>query len=254
MYNWLMKFFSADMAIDLGTANTLIYVKGRGIVLNEPSVVAVAENRLLGRKEILAVGTEAKQMLGRTPGTITAVRPLRDGVIADFEVAEEMIKYFIRKVHHRSPLTAPLIIICVPSCATQVERRAIQEAADAAGARKVYIVEESTAAAIGAGLPVEKPLGSMVLDIGGGTTEVAVMSLGGIVYSNAVRTAGDQMDLDIIEFVRKNKNLLIGENTAEEIKKKIGTAISPKDKTTELSMKVKGRDLLSGTPRETIIT
>ena len=169
MYNWLMKFFSADMAIDLGTANTLIYVKGRGIVLNEPSVVAVAENRLLGRKEILAVGTEAKQMFGRTPGTITAVRPLRDGVIADFEVAEEMIKYFIRKVHHRSPLTAPLIIICVPSCATQVERRAIQEAADAAGARKVYIVEESTAAAIGAGLPVEKPLGSMVLEIGVGT-------------------------------------------------------------------------------------
>ena len=254
MYNWLMKFFSADMAIDLGTANTLIYVKGRGIVLNEPSVVAVAENKLLGRKEILAVGAEAKQMFGRTPGSITAVRPLRDGVIADFEVAEEMIKYFIRKVHHRSPLTAPLIIICVPSCATQVERRAIQEAADAAGARKVYIVEESTAAAIGAGFPVEKPLGSMVLDIGGGTTEVAVMSLGGIVYSNAVRTAGDQMDLDIIEFVRKNKNLLIGENTAEEIKKKIGTAISPKDKANELTMKIKGRDLLSGTPRETVIT
>lgn len=254
MYNWLMKFFSADMAIDLGTANTLIYVKGRGIVLNEPSVVAVAENRLLGRKEILAVGTEAKQMFGRTPGSITAVRPLRDGVIADFEVAEEMIKYFIRKVHHRNPLAAPLIIICVPSCATQVERRAIQEAADAAGARKVYIVEESTAAAIGAGLPVEKPVGSMVLDIGGGTTEVAVMSLGGIVYSNAVRTAGDQMDLDIIDFVRKNKNLLIGENTAEDIKKRIGTAISPKDKANELTMKIKGRDLLSGTPRETVIT
>ena len=174
MYNWLMKFFSADMAIDLGTANTLIYVKGRGIVLNEPSVVAVSENRLIGRKEILAVGTEAKQMFGRTPGTISAVRPLRDGVIADFEVAEEMIKYFIRKVHHRSPLAAPLIIICVPSCATQVERRAIQEAADAAGARKVYIVEESTAAAIGAGLPVEKPVGSMVLDIGGGTTNFAL--------------------------------------------------------------------------------
>jgi len=254
MYNWLMKFFSADMAIDLGTANTLIYVKGRGIVLNEPSVVAVAENRLMGRKEILAVGTEAKQMFGRTPGSITAVRPLRDGVIADFEVAEEMIKYFIRKVHKKNPLAAPLIIICVPSCATQVERRAIQEAADAAGARKVYIVEESTAAAIGAGLPVEKPVGSMVLDIGGGTTEVAVMSLGGIVYSNAVRTAGDQMDLDIIDFVRKNKNLLIGENTAEDIKKKIGTAISPKDKANELTMKIKGRDLLSGTPRETVIT
>lgn len=254
MYNWLMKFFSADMAIDLGTANTLIYVKGRGIVLNEPSVVAVQENRLQGRKEILAVGAEAKRMFGRTPGAITAVRPLRDGVIADFEVAEEMIKYFIRKVHHHSPLAAPLIIICVPSCATQVERRAIQEAADAAGARKVYIVEESTAAAIGAGLPVEKPLGSMVLDIGGGTTEVAIMSLGGIVYSNAVRTAGDQMDLDIIDFVRKNKNLLIGENTAEDIKKSIGCAIAPKDKTNEMTMKIKGRDLLSGTPRETIVT
>ena len=253
MYNWLLKFFSADMAIDLGTANTLIYVKGRGIVLNEPSVVAVAENRLLGRKEILAVGTEAKQMFGRTPGTITAVRPLRDGVIADFEVAEEMIKYFIRKVHHRTLMTAPLIIICVPSCATQVERRAIQ-GADAAGARKVYIVEESTAAAIGAGLPIDKPVGSMVLDIGGGTTEVAVMSLGGIVYSNAVRTAGDQMDLDIIDYVRKNKNLLIGENTAEEIKKRIGTAIIPKDKANEQSMKIKGRDLLSGTPREVVIT
>ena len=250
MYNWLLKFFSADMAIDLGTANTLIYVKDRGVVLNEPSVVAVAENRLLGRKEILAVGAEAKQMFGRTPGSITAVRPLRDGVIADFEVAQEMIKYFIRKVHQRNLLAAPLIIICVPSCATPVERRAIQEAADAAGARKVYIVEESTAAAIGAGLPVDKPLGSMVLDIGGGTTEVAVMSLGGIVYSNAVRTAGDQMDEDIIEYVRKVKNLLIGENTAEEIKKKIGTAIPPKDKANEMSMKIKGRDVVSGTPRE----
>jgi rod shape-determining protein MreB len=254
MYNWLLKFFSADMAIDLGTANTLIYVKGHGVVLDEPSVVAVAENRLLGRKEVLAVGEEAKKMLGRTPGTISAVRPLRDGVIADFEIAEEMIKYFIRKVHKRSMLTAPLIIICVPSCATQVERRAIQEAADAAGARKVYIVEESTASAIGAGLPIDKPMGSMVLDIGGGTTEVAVMSLGGIVYSNAVRTAGDQMDLDIIDYVRKNKNLLIGESTAEEIKKRIGCALAPKDKANERTMKIKGRDLLSGTPREVEIT
>jgi len=254
MYNWLLKFFSADMAIDLGTANTLIYVNGQGIVLDEPSVVAVAENRLLGRKEVLAVGEEAKKMLGRTPGTISAVRPLRDGVIADFEIAEEMIKYFIRKVHRRTILAAPLIIICVPSCATQVERRAIQEAADAAGARKVYIVEESTAAAVGAGLPIAKPLGSMVLDIGGGTTEISVMSLGGVVYSNAVRTAGDQMDLDIIDYVRKNKNLLIGESTAEEIKKTIGCAIAPKDKKEERSMKIKGRDLLSGTPREAIIT
>ena len=254
MYDWLMKFFSADMAIDLGTANTLIYVKGKGVVLDEPSVVAVAENRLLGRKEVLAVGEEAKKMLGRTPGTISAMRPLRDGVIADFEIAEEMIKYFIRKIHRRSLFTAPLIIICVPSCATQVERRAIQEAADAAGARKVFIVEESTAAAVGAGLPIEKPVGSMVLDIGGGTTEIAVMSLGGIVYSNAVRVAGDQMDVDIIDYVRKNKNLLIGDATAEEIKKKIGCAIAPKDKNEERQMKIKGRDIASGVPRETTIT
>jgi rod shape-determining protein MreB len=254
MYNYLMKLLSADMAIDLGTANTLIYAKGQGIVLNEPSVVAVAENRLLGRKEVLAVGVEAKQMLGRTPGTITAVRPLRDGVIADFEVAEEMIKYFIRKVHKRRVMAAPLIIICVPSCATQVERRAIQEAADAAGARKVFIIEESTAAAVGAGLPIGKPVGSMVLDIGGGTTEISIMSLGGVVYSNAVRVAGDQMDADIIDYVRKNKNLLIGESTAEEIKKNIGCALPPKDKNSERTMKIKGRDLLSGTPRETTIT
>jgi len=254
MYNWLLKFFSADMAIDLGTANTLIYVKGKGVVLNEPSVVAVAENRLLGRKEVLAVGSEAKSMLGRTPGTISAVRPLRDGVIADFEIAEEMIKYFIRKVHSRSMLVAPLIIICVPSCATQVERRAIQEAADAAGARKVYIVEESVAAAVGAGLPIDKPIGSMVLDIGGGTTEIAVMSLGGVVYSSAVRVAGDQMDIDIIDYVRKNKNLLVGEATAEEIKKTIGCALVPKDKKEEKQMKIKGRDLLSGVPREAIMT
>ncbi|MDR0967439.1 MAG: rod shape-determining protein [Rickettsiales bacterium] len=254
MYNWLMKMFSADMAIDLGTANTLIYVKDRGVVLNEPSVVAVVENRLIGRKEVLAVGEEAKKMLGRTPGQIAAVRPLRDGVIADFEIAEEMIKYFIRKVHNRNMMTAPLIIICVPQSATQVERRAIQEAADAAGARKVYIIEESTAAAIGAGLPIDKPVGSMVLDIGGGTTEISVMSLGGVVYSNAVRTAGDQMDLDIIDYVRKNKNLLIGESTAEEVKKQIGCAIAPKDKTNERVMKIKGRDLSSGVPRETTIT
>lgn len=254
MYNRIMKMFSSDMAIDLGTANTLIYIKGRGVVLKEPSVVAVAENRLLGRKEVLAVGEKAKKMLGRTPGTISAVRPLRDGVIADFEIAEEMIKYFIRKIHNRSIMTAPLIIICVPSCATQVERRAIQEAADAAGARKVYVVEESTAAAVGAGLPVEKPVGSMVLDIGGGTTEISVMSLGGVVYSNAVRFAGDQMDTDIIDYVRKNKNLLIGEATAEEIKEKIGCAIAPKDKAKEKSLKIKGRDMISGIPRETTIT
>lgn len=254
MYNWLMKFFSADIAIDLGTANTLIYVKDQGIVLNEPSVVAILENRLIGKKEILAVGDEARGMLGRTPGTIRAVRPLQDGVIADFEVAEEMIRHFIRKIHKRSMLTAPLIVICVPSCATPVERRAIQEAADSAGARKVYIVEESTAAAIGAGLPIEKPVGSMVLDIGGGTTEISVISLGGVVYSNAIRTAGDQMNRDIIEWVRKNKNLLIGEVTAENVKKEIGCALPPRDKAAELRVKVKGRDLISGMPREIEIT
>lgn len=254
MLNGLMKYFSSDMAIDLGTANTLIYVAGHGVVLSEPSIVAVMENRLLGRKEILAIGSEAKQMLGRTPGTISAIRPLRDGVIADFEIAEEMIKYFIRKVHKNFALAAPMIIICVPSNATQVEKRAIQEAADSAGARKVYIVEESTAAAVGAGLPIDKPVGSMVLDIGGGTTEVAVMSLGGVVFTSAVRGAGDQMDQDIIDYVRKNKNLLIGEATAEEIKKRIGTAIAPKDKKDEKSMSIKGRDMLTGVPRETIIT
>lgn len=254
MIGGLMKYFSSDMAIDLGTANVLIYIAGHGIVLNEPSVVAVAENRLLGRKEILAIGAEAKQMLGRTPGTISAIRPLRDGVIADFEIAEEMIKFFIRKVHKNFALAAPMIIICVPSCATQVERRAIQEAADSAGARKVFIVEESTAAAVGAGLPIDKPVGSMVLDIGGGTSEVAVLSLGGVVYTNAVRVAGDQMDTDIIDYVRRQKNLLIGETTAEEIKKRIGCAVAPKDKKEEKSMSIKGRDLLTGVPRETTIT
>jgi rod shape-determining protein MreB len=254
MLKKLSSMFSSNIAIDLGTANTLIYVQGKGIVLNEPSIVAVVENHLLNHKEVLAVGTEAKTMFGRTPGTIAAIRPLRDGVIADFEVAEEMIKYFIRKVHQRLLLTAPVIIICVPSCATQVERRAIQEAADAAGARKTYIIEESVAAAIGAGLPIDKPVGSMVVDIGGGTTEVAVMSLGGVVYSNAVRIAGNQMDLDIIDYVRRNKNLLIGETTAEEIKKKIGCAISPKDKKEDLQMTIKGRDLISGVPREAKIS
>ncbi len=254
MYMWLLKMFSSDIAIDLGTANTLIYTKAEGIVLNEPSVVAVAENRLLGRREVLAVGADAKRMLGRTPGTIHAIRPLRDGVIADFEIAEEMIKYFIKKIHKRAYFTAPLIVICVPSGATQVERRAIQEAAEMAGARKVYIIEESVAAAIGAGLPIDKPTGSMVLDIGGGTTEVAVMSLGGVVYSNSVRVGGDQMDTDIIDYVRRNKNLLIGETTAEEIKKKIGTAIAPKDKKEEVQITIKGRDLINGVPREAKIS
>src|SRR5690242_11556774 len=192
MFNKVFGMLSADVGIDLGTANTLVYVKGQGIVLNEPSVVAVAS--MNGRKRVLAVGNEAKQMLGRTPGNIQAIRPLRDGVIADFEVAEEMIKHFIRKVHNRRSFASPLVIVCVPSGSTAVERRAIQESAEAAGARKVYLIEEPMAAAIGAGLPVTEPTGSMVVDIGGGTTEVAVLSLGGIVYARSVRVGGDMMD------------------------------------------------------------
>ena len=206
MLSNLLGFLSADMAIDLGTANTLVYVKGRGIVLNEPSVVAIATRR--GKTQVLAVGDEAKQMLGRTPGNIQAIRPLRDGVIADFDVAEEMIKHFIRKVHNRRSFASPQVIICVPSGSTAVERRAIQESAESAGARKVGLIEEPMAAAIGAGLPVTEPTGSMVVDVGGGTTEVAVLSLGGIVYSRSVRVGGDKMDEAIISYIRRNHNLL----------------------------------------------
>src|ERR1700677_4820856 len=227
MFSRLLGFMSADMAIDLGTANTLVYVKGRGIVLAEPSVVAIAESR--GKKHVVAVGEEAKQMLGRTPGFITASRPLRDGVISDFEVAEEMIKHFIRKVHGRRGWASPLIIVCVPSGSTAVERRAIQESAESAGARRVQLIEEPMAAAIGAGLPVTEPSGSMVVDIGGGTTEVAVISLGGIVYSRSVRVGGDKMDEAIISYIRRNHNLLTGEASAERIKKEIGSAAPPQD-------------------------
>ena len=225
MLSKLMGWLSADMAIDLGTANTLVYVKGKGIVLNEPSVVAIEEYR--GKKQVLAVGNEAKQMLGRTPGNIHAIRPLRDGVIADFEIAEEMIKYFIRKVHNHRRFAMPLIIVCVPSGSTAVERRAIQESAEAAGARKVWLIEEPMAAAIGADLPVTEPTGSMVVDIGGGTTEVAVLSLGGIVYARSVRVGGDKMDDAIISYIRRNHNLLVGEGSAEKIKKEIGSACVP---------------------------
>lgn len=221
MFSRLFGFLSADMAIDLGTANTLVYVKGRGIVLNEPSVVAISDNR--GRKQVLAVGEEAKQMLGRTPGNIAAIRPLRDGVIADFEVAEEMIKHFIRKVHNRKGFVNPKIIVCVPSGATAVERRAINDSCLNASARRVGLIDEPMAAAIGAGLPIHEPTGSMVVDIGGGTTEVAVLSLSGIVYSRSVRVGGDKMDEAIISYMRRNHNLLIGETTAERIKKDIGT-------------------------------
>ncbi|MGE0116654.1 MAG: rod shape-determining protein [Dongiaceae bacterium] len=251
MLSRLLGILSADMAIDLGTANTLVYVKGRGIVLNEPSVVAIAEYK--GRKQVLAVGDEAKMMLGRTPGNITAIRPLREGVIADFEVAEEMIKHFIRKVHNRRSFASPMMIICVPSGSTAVERRAIRESAESAGARKVFLIEEPMAAAIGAGLPVTEPTGSMVVDIGGGTTEVAVLSLGGIVYARSVRVGGDKMDEAIIGYIRRNHNLLVGEGSAERIKKEIGSACPPEDGDGRV-MEIKGRDLMNGVPKELVIT
>ncbi|MGD9650319.1 MAG: rod shape-determining protein [Dongiaceae bacterium] len=247
MFSNLLGFLSADMAIDLGTANTLVYVQGRGIVLNEPSVVALAEVK--GKRQVLSVGDEAKQMLGRTPGNIQAIRPLRDGVIADFEVAESMIKEFIRKVHNRRSFTSPQIIICVPSGSTAVERRAIQESAESAGARRVFLIEEPMAAAIGAGLPVTEATGSMVVDIGGGTTEVAVLSLGGIVYSRSVRVGGDKMDEAIIAYLRRTHNLLVGESSAERIKKEIGSACIP-EKGEGRMMEIKGRDLIRGVPRE----
>ena len=247
----LLGLFSADMAIDLGTANTLVHVKGKGIVLNEPSVVAVKDFN--GKKEVWAVGAKAKQMLGRTPGDIRAIRPLRDGVIADFEAAEAMIKYFIEEVNHRRRLLSPTIIICVPSGATEVEERAIKESAVNAGAKRVWLIYEPMAAAIGAGLPVNDPTGSMVVDIGGGTTEVAVLSLGGIVYSRSVRVGGDKMDSAIISYIRRNLNLLVGEGSAERIKKEIGSACVPA-KGDGKTMEIKGRDLVNGVPKEIVIT
>ena len=251
MFSKILGLLSADMAIDLGTANTLVYVKSRGIVLDEPSVVATATAR--GRRQVLAVGDEAKMMLGRTPGGIDAIRPLRDGVIADFEIAEEMIKHFIRKVHNRRRFASPQVIICVPSGSTAVERRAIQESAESAGARRVYLIPEPMAAAIGAGLPVTEPTGSMVVDIGGGTTEVAVLSLGGIVYSRSVRVGGDKMDEAIINYIRRNHNLLIGEGSAERMKKQIGSACVPVNGDGDL-MEIKGRDLMNGVPKEIVIS
>ena len=251
MFSRLFGMLSADMAIDLGTANTLVYVRGRDVVLNEPSVVAYVERN--GRKIVQAVGAEAKMMLGRTPGRMDAVRPMREGVIADFEVAEEMIKYFIQKIHNRRAFVNPQVVICVPSGATAVERRAIQESALAAGARRVFLVEEPMAAAVGAGLPIHEPAGSVVVDIGGGTTEVAVISLNGIVYSRSIRVGGDKMDDAIINYVRRATNLLIGEMTAERIKHEIGSASMPKEGE-GLSMKIKGRDLMHGIPKEIEIT
>ena len=247
MFNKLKGFLSTDMAMDLGTANTLVYVRNKGIVLNEPSVVAIINSN--SKTEVLAVGNEAKLMLGRTPSHIRAIRPLKDGVIADFDIAQEMIKYFIRKVHNRSILTSPRIVICVPYGATAVERRAIQEAADAAGAREVFLIEEPKAAAIGAGLPINEPQGSIVVDIGGGTTEVAVVSLGGIVHASSLRVGGDKMDNEIILYIRKNFNLLIGEATAERIKKEIGSAIcTPESK--DIRVSIKGRSLIDGNPKD----
>ena len=251
MFSKALGFLSADMAIDLGTANTLVYVKSQGIVLDEPSVVAFTSRR--GSKQVLAVGNEAKRMLGRTPGNIEAVRPLRDGVVADFEVAHEMIRHFIRKVRKRRGFASPRIVICVPSGATAVERRAIQEAADSAGARRVFLIEEPMAAAIGANLPVTEPTGSMVVDVGGGTTEVAVLSLGGIVYSRSVRVGGDQMDESIIAYVRRTHNLLLGEASAERIKKKMGSACPPEDGNGE-TVSIKGRDLMNGVPKEIVLS
>ena len=251
MLSKLTGLWSTDMAIDLGTANTLVYVKGQGIILNEPSVVAVINEG--GKNRVLTVGSEAKEMLGRSPGNIEVIRPLQDGVIADFEVAEEMLKYFIQKVHKRKTFTSPVVIVCVPSGSTAVERRAIQESAERAGARQAYLIEEPMAAAIGAGLPVTEPSGSMVVDIGGGTTEVGVLSLGGIVYSASVRIGGDKMDEAIIGYLRRHHNLLIGLQSAERLKKQIGTAYPPEEGDGE-KMEVKGRDLVNGIPKELTLT
>ena len=245
--NRLWGLFSNDLAVDLGTANTLVYVKGKGIVLREPSVVAIHRDT----KQILAVGTEAKNMLGRTPGSILAIRPMKDGVIANFEITEAMLRHFITKVHNRKTFVRPRIIICVPSGITQVEQRAVRDSAESAGAREVFLIEEPMAAAIGVGLPIQEPSGNMVLDIGGGTTEVAVISLAGIVFSKSIRVGGDEMDEAIVNYVKRSYNLLIGERTAEEIKIQIGSAYPVEERR---SMEVKGRDLLEGVPKTILLS
>ena len=242
----LLSWFSNDMAIDLGTAHTLVYVQEKGIVLNEPSVVAIEKDT----NRILAVGSEAKRMVGRTPGNISAIRPMKEGVIADFEMVERMLRYFIAKAHNRSTLIRPRIIIGVPSRITQVEQRAVRESAELAGAREVYLVEEAIAAAIGAGLPITEPTGNMIVDIGGGTTDIAVISLGGIVYSESVKVAGDQMDAAIMSHLKREYNLLIGEHMAERVKLQIGSAYPLTEKA---QMMVKGRDLISGIPRTIVM-
>jgi len=250
IFDRLLGLFSNDLAIDLGTANTLVYVKGEGIVCNEPSVVAVQKDNR-GSRRVLAVGAEAKRMLGRTPGNINAIRPLKDGVIADFEIAEAMLRYFIQKIHNRKTLVRPRIIICVPFGVTEVEKRAVRESAESAGAREVYLVEEPMAAAIGAGLPITEPAGNMIVDIGGGTTEVAVISLAGIVFSKSIRVGGDKMDEAIVQYVKRKYNLLVGERTAELVKITIGSAY-PGDEIQ--TMEIKGRDLVAGVPKTVEIT
>ncbi len=250
MRAWLHSIVSRDLAIDLGTANTLVYVRGMGIVSNEPSVVAIQQDARGGQR-VLAVGREAKEMLGRTPGNIVAIRPMRDGVIADFEITAAMLKYFIDSVHHRSRFVRPRIIIGIPSGITEVEKRAVREAAESAGAREVHLIEQPIAAAIGAGLPITEPSGNMIVDIGGGTCDVAVISLGGIVCSRSVRIAGDKMDEAIVQYVKRKYNLLIGERTAELIKMGIGTAYPTEE---ELAMEIKGRDLVGGMPRGLTMT
>jgi rod shape-determining protein MreB len=252
LFDAILGVFSNDLAIDLGTANTLVYLKGKGIVVSEPSVVAVQKDAV-GQKKVLAVGTDAKNMLGRTPGSIVAIRPMKDGVIADFDITEEMLRYFIRKIHNRKALVRPRIVICVPSGITQVEKRAVKESAESAGAREVYLIEEPMAAAIGAGLPITEASGNMIVDIGGGTTEVAVISLAGIVYAKSVRVGGDKMDEALTQHLKRKYNLLIGERTAEEIKITIGSAYPDSPGSANEgkmdTMEVKGRDLVSGIPK-----
>ena len=247
LFDFILGKFSNDLAIDLGTANTLVYVRGKGIVLNEPSVVAVHKNAK-GEKKVLAVGAEAKNMLGRTPGNIVAIRPMRDGVIADFDITEAMLRHFILSVHNRRALVRPRIIVSIPSGITQVERRAVRETVESAGAREIYLIEEPMAAAIGAGLPITEPISSMIVDIGGGTTEVAVISLAGIVYSKSVRVAGDKIDDEIVQYLKRKYSLLIGERSGELIKTTIGNAF-PEPSQEIHRMEVKGRDLISGIPK-----
>jgi len=245
--NYILSLFSNDMGIDLGTATTLVYVKGEGIVLCEPSVVAIER----GTSHVLAVGEEAKRMLGRTPGNIVAIRPMKDGAIIDFEITEAMLRYFIKKAHHRRVLVRPRIIIAIPSGITEVEKRAVKDSAERAGARDVFLVEEPIAAAMGVGLPIQEPIGNMVIDIGGGTTEIAVISLAGVVFSKSIRIGGDEMDEAIIEYLKKTYNLMIGERTAEEVKIKIGSAYPEGE---EMTLEVKGRDLVAGLPKAVTIT